>query len=153
MDGQEPAKPTIEIIQRFDESVRQLCTDIDTSKIIALQMMTDKTEDMLPMIQGVLAKQQKLEGMLPELIARVAHLEQHIQEQEKQKHEHKLQKHSQPIFSDQEKSQPSQVMHEIDRKNCKKTVNRYQSTISFKLVATSLVTTLISLLWIYTHQK
>jgi hypothetical protein len=147
--AQEPPKPTIVIsTQMLDESMELLRTDLNTSKILALQMMVNEIQDALPTIENMLATQQQL-------IARISILEQQAKEKEEQKklkYEFKLQEHSRRILNDHRESQPiPQLIGENYRKDYKKNVNRYQSTISFKLVATSLVTTLVWWLWIYTH--
>lgn len=158
MDGQEPPKnPQIVIsTQRFNENIQELCKEIDISKILALQMMVDEIERVVPRIESILAIQEQL-------IARVSALEQQIKEKKEQK---------EPILSKRKQLGPQpipQALRKTDHKevrfdpqdkiipalkeNPTISANKNQSRISFKLVATGLVTILVWWLWIYTHQK
>jgi uncharacterized protein (UPF0335 family) len=154
--AQEPPKSHIVIsTQRFNENIEDLRKEIDISKILALQLMVDRIEQVWPMIESTLATQQQL-------IARISTLEQQIKdkaEQKKQVFSERKTLGPQPIPQALKKTDCKQVRFAQENRiigektNPKRSVGRNQSTVSFKLVATGLITALAWWLWIYTHQK
>ncbi len=145
-----PQKPQIVIsTQGLDGTMEQLRKELNISRLLNGQMALEKIDQVLLTIESILATQEQLGG-------RVSALEQQIKEKEERKEQilsERKQLGPQPIPQNLKKTKNVNFAIPATKENTTISANRNQSKISFKLIATGLITALAWWLWIHTHQK